>query len=157
MDGGRSPQPGRTTAKRRPPARGALQIIDNHVVVSREHTRIRAGSSTLEIGCIQKPVFCERTFPNIGDPLRDGDGVQITVCECPGANGDQACAQRSIVKGRPSSGLCSSRNSDPRSFICQRRFSKYNSMPQYILGILRQSSGQPRQNFWPRWNCQTIG
>ena len=72
----RLPQRGRTTAKRRAPARGPRQVIDGRIVVTVEHIRTNAGGVTLEIDSRQAGAASERLVPDAGDAVGDRDAGQ---------------------------------------------------------------------------------
>ena len=116
----RVPQRGRTTAKRRAPARGPRQVIDGRIVVTVEHSRTKAGGVTLEkrnavpdagdaVGdrdAGQAGAAIERPVPDAGDAVGDRDAGQAgaarerIVPDAGDAVGDRDAGQAGAVRER---------------------------------------------------------
>jgi len=73
------PEYGWTTGKRRPPARGARQVIDDRIVGVYEHILTKAGGVTLQIDCCQPGAASERRVPDVGDAVADRDVGQTAA------------------------------------------------------------------------------
>ena len=103
----RVPQRGRTTAKRRAPARGPRQVIDGRIVVTVEHSRTNAGGVTLEIDSCQAGAVIERIVSDAGDAVGDRDAgqagavIERIVPDAGDAVGDRDVGQAGAVSERP--------------------------------------------------------
>ena len=78
------PQHGRTTGKRRPPARGSRQVIDGCIVGTGKYNWTNAGSVTLEIDSRQVGAGKKRPELDAGDAVADRDagqaGAELNAC-----------------------------------------------------------------------------